>query len=290
MITLDAIAANQVPGITCGLPFDQYLQLEGDSASKLKKAQQSPLNYKWDLDHPDHSSTPAMMMGTATHTAVLEPHRLKTDYILWDQGDKRGKAWTDFRDAHADKSILSISEFMDVKGMRTAICSHAPAARYLEHGLAEVTIEWVDPVTGRKVHGRIDWLTYLDGRFWMADLKTTRNSARRKFQSDAFGMGYHLQFALYCDGFHALTGEYPGFAALAVESKAPYEPAVYVATEDFLSRGHDDYQRLMATLNVCESTGIWPARATEEMDLDLPGWAGGNDSEDNDLSDLGLIA
>lgn len=23
-----------------------------------------------DLDHPDHTSTPAMMMGTATHTAV----------------------------------------------------------------------------------------------------------------------------------------------------------------------------------------------------------------------------
>ena len=290
MIDLAAIAANAVPGFTCGMPFDEYLQLEGDSASKLKKAQQSPLNYKWALDHPDHSSSPAMILGTATHTAVLEPHRMRTDYVLWDQGDKRGKDWTAFKEANADRIILSASEFADVKGMRAAVLAHEPAARYLEHGLAEVTMQWVDPATGRKVHGRIDWLTILDGRFWLCDLKTTRNSARRKFQSDAFGLGYHIQFGLYCDGFYTLTDEFPGFATLAVESKAPYEPAVYVASEDFLTRGHDDYQRLMATLNECESTGIWPARATEEMELDLPAWAGGNDSEDNDLSDLGLIA
>jgi hypothetical protein len=165
----------------------------------------------------------------------------------------------------------------------------APAARFLEHGLAEVTMQWVDPITGRKMHGRIDWLTYLDGQFRLCDLKTTRNSSRRKFTSDAFGLGYHLQFGLYCDGFHTLTDEFPGFVALTVESKAPYEPAVYVATEDFLTRGHDDYQRVLATLQECEATNVWPARATEEMDLDLPGWAGGS-SEDNDLSDLGLIA
>ena len=290
MIDLAAIAANQVPGFTCGMPFDQYLQLPGDSASKLKKAMQSPLNYKWALDHPDHASTPAMMMGTATHTAVLEPHRMKTDYVLWETGAKRGKAWDAFEEANAGKVILSRSEFEDVKGMRSAICGHAPAARFLEHGLAEVTMQWVDPITGRPMHGRIDWLTYLDGQFWLCDLKTTRNSSRRKFTSDAFGLGYHLQFGLYCDGFHTLTEEFPGFVALAVESAAPYEPAVYVATEDFLTRGHDDYQRVLATLQECEATNVWPARATEEMDLDLPGWAGGSNSEDNDLSDLGLIA
>jgi hypothetical protein len=214
---------------------------------------------------------------------------MRTDYVLWDQGDKRGKEWTAFKEANADRIILSAGEFADVKGMRAAVLNHGPAARFLEHGLAEVTIQWVDPITGRQVHGRIDWLTYLDGRFWLCDLKTTRNSDRRKFQSDAFSLGYHLQFALYTDGFYALTDEFPGFAALAVESKAPWEPAVYTATEDFLARGHDTYQRLMATLSECEATGIWPARATEEMELDLPAWAGGNDEED-DFSDLGITA
>jgi len=289
-ITLDTIASNAIPGITCGIPFDEYLELEGDSASKLKKAMQSPLAYKWALDHPDHTSTPAMALGTAVHTAVLEPHRMRTDYVLWDQGDKRGKAWTEFKTAHEDKQILSASEFADVKGMRSALINHAPAARYLARGLAEVTIQWIDPVTGRQVHGRIDWLTFLDDRFILCDLKTTRDSSRRRFQSAAFDLGYHLQFSLYADGFYTLTDIYPQFVTLAVESKAPYEPAVYDASEAFLARGHEDYQRIQATLQQCERTGIWPARATEEMELDLPAWAGGNDAEDDDLSGLDLTA
>lgn len=289
-LTLELIAANQVPGITCGIPFDEYLQLPGDSASQLKKVMQSALNYKWAKEHPDHTSSPAMALGTAVHTAVLEPHRLRTDYVLWDQGDKRGKAWTEFKEANSDKAILSASEFATVKGMRASICGHEPAARYLKEGLAEVTIQWIDPITGRRVHGRIDWLTIIDGRPILCDLKTTRNSSRRKFMSDAFALGYHLQFALYCDGFHTLTDVFPRFVTLAVESAPPFEPAVYDATEAFLARGHDEYQRLMATLQACEATGIWPPRATEEMDLDLPAWAGGNDSEDDDLSGLDLTA
>jgi len=286
MLNLATIAANQVPGLTCGMPFDQYLKLPGDSASKLKKMAQSPLAYKWALDHPDHASTPAMALGTAVHTAVLEPHRFRSDYLLY-PGERRGKAWTDFKEAAAGKSILTEGEFADVKGMHDAVRGHTPAARYLENGLAEVTMQWVDPVTGRQTHGRIDWLTILDGRLWLCDLKTTRNSSPRKFQSDAFSLGYHLQFALYCDGFYTLTEEFPGFVALAVESKAPYEPAVYVANEAFLTRGHDDYQRLQATLQECESTSTWPARATEEMELDLPAWVGSN-NEDDDLSEIGL--
>lgn len=288
-LTLEAIAANQVPGITCGIPFAEYLQLPGDSASKLKKALQSPLAYKWALDHPDHTSTPAMALGTAVHTAVLEPHRMRTDYVLWDQGDKRGNAWKEFQAANAGKSILSASEFADVKGMRSALLAHEPAARYLKRGLAEVTIQWVDPVTGRQVHGRIDWLTYLDDSWILCDLKSTRNSGRRRFCSDAFDMGYHLQFSLYSDGFYTLTNIYPRFVTLAIEKTAPYEPAVYDATEAFLTRGHEDYTRIQATLQQCERTGIWPARATDEMTLDLPAWTGGQD-EDDDLSSIGLSA
>lgn len=288
MIDLATIGANQVPGITCGMPFDQYLQLPGESASRLKKLAKSPRNYKWALDHPDTSSSPAMVLGSATHTAILEPHRLKSEYVLWDQADKRGKEWTAFKEANADRIILGASEFADVKGMRNAVCGYGPAARYLDHGLAEVTMQWRDP-SGRLMHGRIDWLTILDGEFILCDLKTTRDSSPRKFGSDAFGLGYHLQFSLYIDGFYHLTQENARFVVLAVESKPPYEPAVYNVGEDLLARGHRDYTGLLETLQVCEATDIWPPRASMEMDLQLPAWAGGND-EDDDLSGLDLTA
>ena len=66
------------PGITTDIPFEQYLKLPGLSASAMKKLMRSPLAFKWNQDHPDHASTPAMALGTAAHTAILEPHRMRT--------------------------------------------------------------------------------------------------------------------------------------------------------------------------------------------------------------------
>ena len=276
-----------IPGVTLALPFDQYLQLPGESASMLKKMAKSPLNYKWAKDHPDHTSSPAMVLGTAVHTAVLEPHRMKTDYILWDGGARRGKAWDAFEEANADKTILTVAEFDQVKAMRSSLLSLPAAARYLQDGIAEVTIQWIDPRTGRAMRGRIDWVTILDGQLVLVDLKTTRDASTRKFQASCWDLGYHLQFALYCDGWFYLTGETPRFVVLAVESSAPYEPAVFDVSEDVLVRGHDDYSRLLDQLQACELTNTWLPRAAEEQTLLLPSWAR---TEDDDLTDLGITA
>lgn len=274
-----------IAGITPGIPFDQYLQLPGLSASKLKKLMKSPLAFKWDQDHPDTSSSPAMALGTAVHTAILEPHRMKTDYVLWDQGDKRGKAWTEFKELHADKQILSAAEFDQVKAMRSSLLGYAPAARYLQDGVAEVTIQWKDP-SGRAMRGRVDWITVIDGQLVLVDLKTTRDASARKFFASSFDLGYHIQFALYVDGWYYLTGETPRFVVLAVESSAPYEPAVFDVTEDVLVRGHDDYTALLETLQACELANTWPPRAEAEQPLLLPAWARAKDDED--VSDIGL--
>ena len=273
------------PGITTDIPFEQYLKLPGLSASAMKKLMRSPLAFKWNQDHPDHASTPAMALGTAAHTAILEPHRMRTEYVLWD-GDRRGKAWSDFKEANASKSILTAGEFSDVKGMHDSIHGYGPAERYLKDGIAEVTIQWLDPNTGRLMRGRIDWVTVIDGHITLVDLKTTRDSSPRKFGADSYKLGYHIQFALYCDGWYYLTGQFPRFVALVVESKAPYEPAVFNVPEDVLAQGHEEYMRLQATLKECEDTNTWPPFAQEEQELALPSWAVGND--DDDLSEIGL--
>lgn len=275
-----------IAGITPGIPFDQYLELPGESASMLKKLAKSPLAYKWAKEHPDHTSSPAMALGTAVHTAVLEPHRMKTDYVLWDGGDKRGKAWTEFKELNAERSILSAAEFDQVKAMRASLLGYAPAARYLQDGVAEVTIQWKDPKTGRAMRGRVDWITVVDGQLVLVDLKTTRDASARKFFASSFDLGYHIQFAMYVDGWYYLTGETPRFVVLAVESSAPYEPAVFDVTEDVLVRGHDEYTALLEQLQACELTNTWPPRAEAEQPLLLPAWARAKDDED--VSDIGL--
>lgn len=272
--------------ITPGIPFEQYLKLPGLSASTLKKLMRSPLAYKWALDHPDHTSSAAQALGTAAHTAILEPAKLKTDYMLWDGGTRRGKAWDEFKASNASKTILTADEFADVKAMYAAVRGFAPAARYLQNGQAEVTLQWA--MQGRAFRGRVDWITEIEGRTVLVDLKTTRDARPFKFGADAFKLGYHIQFALYCDGWQALTGEMPAFVVLAVENQAPFEPAVFEVPEEVLERGREEYQRLLDTLNTCEATGHWPPAAETEQRLTLPRWA--YEQEDNDVSDLGLTA
>jgi hypothetical protein len=275
----------EVPGITLGLPFEEYLKLPGISTSALKWMMRSPLAFKWAQDHPDTSTTPSKSLGTAAHAAILEPHRLKTDFVLWDGGDRRGKAWTEFKESNAGRQILTVSEFEDVKAMHSAVRGFPPASRYLENGVAEVTLQWIDPATGRAMKGRVDWVTVIDGQIVLVDLKTTRDASPRKFGADAYRLGYHLQFAIYTDGWFHLTRETPRFVVIAAENNAPFEPAVFDVTEDILAQGHEEYMGLLATLKECEQTNAWPPRCQEEQPLTLPAWAL---NDDEDLSDIGL--
>ena len=272
-------------GLIPNLPFSDYLQLPGLSASALKHLLRSPMAYRWAMDHPLEPSA-AMALGSAAHTAILEPHRLKTDYILWEGGTRRGKAWEEFRAINANKSILTRDEFEDVKGMHEAVRTFPPAMRYLQCGEAEVSMQW--SMGGRAFRGRIDWLTQVDGHPVIVDLKTTRDARPFKFGSDAFRLGYHLQFALYVDGFKAITGKDARFVVIAVESKGPFEPAVFEVPEDVLQRGREEYERLVALLDECEATDSWPPACEAAQPLQFPSYA--FEPEDTDISDLGLTA
>lgn len=268
-------------GIHHGLAADTYHGLDRLSASALKRLMRSPMAYRWAKDHPTEPSA-AMALGTAAHTAILEPHKLLTDYALWDGGTRRGKAWDEFRAAHADRHILTRDEFDAAQAMRDAVRGFAPAMRYLAIGEAEVTMLW--DCEGHPFKCRADWVTTIDGRPVIVDLKTTRDASPRRFGNDAFRLGYHVQFALYADAWEALTGQAPAFVVIAVESKAPHEPAVFRVPDDVLEQGRDDYRRLIATLDECATTNHWPPMSEAEQELTLPSYAYG--TADDDLSDV----
>lgn len=271
------------------LPFADYRKLPGEHISDLKELSRSPMKYRHRKDHPG-GETPAMALGTATHTAVLEPHKLLTDYTLWDQGDRRGKGWEAFKATAeaAGKRILTKAEFDLVQGMRDSVRDFLPAMKYLKDGEAEVTMQWTEPLLGTACIGRLDWLTKIDGKPVLVGLKTAKDARHFKFAGQAYALGYHLQWAYYYDGFYHLTGEFPKVVEIVVENTAPFEPAVYEIPGDILALGHDEYMRLLELLQKCEAANSWPPSLEDEQVLTLPTYAYGRD--DDDLSDLGLTA
>jgi len=267
------------------LDFAAYRALEGESISDLKVLRESPLKYRFNKTAPRHE-TAAMALGSAAHTGILEPRKFNP--AVYQGATRRGKEWDAFQAAHAGELILKQDDVDLVEGMRNAVRSYGPAMRYLVDGQAEVSMQWVDATTGRKCRGRIDWLTRIDGQPVIVDLKTTKSAKPFAFGGQSAKLGYHLQLAYYFDGFVAITGETPSMKIIAVESSAPFEPAVFSIPEDVITQGREEYQQLLQRLAECEETNNWPPALETESDLSLPTWA--YDAEDNDVSGLGLLS
>lgn len=275
------------PGIFHGLAFEEYRRLPGISVSTLKAMRRSPLHYRHAIDHPSQPSA-SMTLGTATHAAILEPSLFEATYEVWN-GTRRGKAWDEYSAAcEADgKVILTDEEYRKVMRMRDAVRGYAPAAAFLKDGHAEVSMLWQHEESGLMLRGRIDWLTTMNGKPVLVGLKTAKTSAEYAFASQAAKLGYHMQWAYYLDGFLSLTGEMPRLVEIVVENGAPHEPALFNISDDCILQGREDYEALLKRVAECTATGHWPPAIEEAHELTLPSWAY-SDSEDNDLSGLGL--
>ena len=271
------------------MTFDDYLTLPGTNWSSLKKLAISPLHYRWHKDHPDHTQTDAMVIGSATHKAVLEPDDFGSEYAVWAGARRAGKEWDAFQAEHSDKTILREQDLTRVWEISAAVRSHRDCAPYLSgDGINEATIEWQDPDTGIACKGRPDRLTD-DGV--LLDLKTARDLTPRVFAAQSARLGYHAQLAFYADGLRCLGFDVRKVAILAVESSPPYDCGVLVLEDDVLYAGREEYRALLGKLRGCLDADLWPGRYLCEEALELPEWArpdldGDDDGADFDMEDM----
>jgi hypothetical protein len=266
-----------------GVPFPEYSSSPSLNISKLKVLKRSPLHFLYECQHPKPSTRPRNL-GTATHTAILEPERFKRDYAVYEGGIRRGKAWDAFVEQSGDRMILTPSECEAVTAMSTVVLMNAIASRYLEGGSAEVTMEWQH--RGRRCKGRVDYLTTVNERDYIVGLKTARDCRPFIFGSQAARLSYHLQWAWYRDGFVAVTGRVPALVEIVVESSAPHAVAVYEIPSDVIEQGREEYTTLLDVLEECERDNSWPGPVQGLAEFTLPTWA--YDREGDDLSELGL--
>jgi len=271
------------------VPEAEYRAIPALNISRLKLLQKSPLHYHYETQHPSEP-TPAMVLGTATHCAVLEPERFCRDYVAWcaktsagRTAPRTGKAWDEFVREFGERTILSEADAELAANMARAVRNDPVASRYLASGDPEVTMQW--SLGDRACKGRADWITALDGEPVLAGLKTTRDVRHFAFAGTSARLGYHMQWVWYHDGYQQITGNTPRMVEIAVESAPPHAVVVYVITEDILAQGRDDYLALIETLDYCERTGEWPGPAQTEQILSLPSWIYGTDE---DASELGL--
>ncbi len=258
------------------LTLEEYLKIDAESASGLKNLAESPFYYQY--RKTQQKSTDAMFRGTATHAAVFEPEFYSETYTTW-HSRRSGKAWDRFQEETVEngKKILTLSMRDDVDAMASAVRKHPLAAKLLSAGVAEKTITWVDPLTGRKFRAKLDWLT---DTWILVDLKTARDVLPRRFTSNSAELLYHMQMAIYFDGITVATGRSPSAVKIiAVESTAPHRVVVYDVPGIVLEYGQFRYRQLLDLLEKCEASGEWPDIGAKEQTLTLPAWATNEDED-----------
>lgn len=280
--------------ITSRMPREEYDLIPKLNISRLKHIKRSPLKYRHEMDNP--TQTEPMVLGVATHVAVLEPERYARDFAVWDRitdggnsAPRRGQYYDAFAAANKGKTVLTLEQHKTANAIARAVRFNEAANKYLETGDPEVTLEWVlaPEIGSRPAKSRLDWLTRVDGRPCLVGLKTTRDCRHFKFASQAASLGYHLNWAYYFDAYVSLRGgEVPKCVEIVVESEPPHDVAVYRIDNDIITQGREEYWECAKILAECERADTWPGCVPVEEALTLPSWVY---KVDEDLDGLDLV-
>jgi exodeoxyribonuclease VIII len=250
------------------------------SKSHLDQIAKSPLHY-WarylDPNRVTPEPTPAMAIGSAVHTHVLELDQWDARYVTAPEGINRrtnaGKAeWEAFEVASTGRTVLAKADAELVMRMGHSVFAHPAASMLLAMpGKAETTHMWTDQATGLRCKCRPDWLT--DDGSLIVDLKTTEDASPMGFRKSIANWRYHVQASWYLDGLEQATGKRPDqFIFICVEKKPPFACAVYAADAEMIQIGAEAAARDLDVLATCRAAGAWPGYSDQVEMISLPPW------------------
>jgi hypothetical protein len=267
------------PGIYAGISNEAYHSGPGISQSALSVMARSPLHYWAKYLDPNREQTEpsaAMKLGSAIHTAVLEPGEFGRRYHVAPSVDRRtkeGKAEYQLALDNAEASGAALITYDDAKtclAIAEQVRKHPTARKVFATGQAEMSCYWTDKETGLLCRCRPDWLSLPI----IVDLKSTDDASADGFQRSAWNYRYWMQAAWYMDGVEQATGMRPeAFLFAAFEKAAPNACAFYFADQVMLDMGRREYRKLLRQLADCIATDTWPGYPAEVRALGVPSWA-----------------
>lgn len=253
------------------IPADEYHSLPHVSKSQLDLIAKAPAKLRAYLDGDKPSPTPAMLLGTAFHAAVLEPEKLVCA-PAFDRRTKLGKeAAAEFESEHAGRDVVIVdpSVHATATAMRASVLAHQVARRMLDDGLAERSL--FSELQGVPVKCRPDFYRPISNLF--VDLKSTDDASPDGFARSCAKYRYHVQAAFYMDVAEAAYIDVRSFVFVACEKAPPYLCACYVLDASDVERGRDAYQRDLATYARCQSENNWPGYSEFIEVISLPAWS-----------------
>ncbi|MEJ1422230.1 MAG: PD-(D/E)XK nuclease-like domain-containing protein [Candidatus Sedimenticola sp. (ex Thyasira tokunagai)] len=269
-------------GIFDDVTNEEYHRGIGISKSGLDLIDRSPLHFIDSKHHP-RQSTPAMELGTAFHTIILEPDVFERDYVKDPFPGSTAKAAREAREELKAKGKTVIHTARDacyhgkddwrtLHRMRDAVFAHPLASVLLDHGQgkAEQSVYWVDYSTRKLCKCRPDFIN--DAHNIAIDLKSTEDASFSEFAKSCAKFRYHVQDPFYRDGLREAGRPVSAFVFIAVEKRPPYGVGIYVLDDEAIRIGRIQYQNNLETYADCHKADEWPSYPEEVRTLSLPTW------------------
>lgn len=254
--------------LTRDLSNEAYHASSAISKSGLDLIARSPAHYAY---RSPSAPSRAMEIGTAIHTALLEPDRYASEYVTVDCEDRRASAYKEAVKVHGSERVLTRAESDKIGGMSASVQGNPHAQALLKHDFAatEVSILTVDPETGVNVKCRFDLLAGNKA----LDLKKTQDARPDAFAKSVANYRYMVQAAFYTDVYRWETGmELKAFGFLVVEEEMPHASAIYVLDDDAIQYGRKLYRRDLNRYAECLNANEWPSVDQTPQILSLPSW------------------
>ena len=284
-MTTEAKILADKPGIYPGIPFGDYCDIVALNHSTLKHlVGVTPELGRYNMLH-DIKDTKSLRKGHGTHSAVLTPDEFATEYVempVWGDGrvtaNKEAKAKWIIENEHKiqlestkRKDGTIDSEYQKCVAMRDRLLVHETANQFLTGpGQNEMTILWVDPLTGRMCKGRLDRLTRVDDWLTIVDIKSGKGLADWEISKAVEDYAYHMQFAGYVEGLNTIRTANLRVVLVWVCNEPPHEVRVTEMEEPVLAEGAAARAHYLKIYDECMKADHWPSYPVGVDQVDLP--------------------
>lgn len=262
------------PGIYRDVPAKFYHAWPAVSSSYLALFRNTPAHARYEMLHPSDSK--AMRLGTAIHTAILEPADFGKRYMVSPSATKRSKAdrelWAKAEETWPGVEFRPEEELTEIEEIAVLVRAHPTVSRLLDTKLRELSIVWVDEETGLTCKARLDAVTRYAGYTWIVDLKTCEDASPSEFSRSIGRYCYHVKAAHYRTGLATLMPAERKFVWVAIEKKPPYGIAVYEVSDGLLAQGEEERYAYLAQWAKAKESDYWPSYPTDISPIDLPRW------------------
>lgn len=214
-------------------------------------------------------------LGSAIHTAILEPDLFVDAYHVHPKGNKNSN---DYKVAAGELrmagwTLLSQKDIDTCNRITEKIQRTPSAARDLIRAASATEVSYViEGPFGIPCKVRPDLEVEEAGI--IVDLKSTRSAKRYEFERQMEGLGYHLSVPWYMDNLerHA-PGKWTQHMFLCVEKEPPYEFAIFTVKPDALALAQREVDRLYSDFAKCLLEGSWPGYPREVQSVGVPQYA-----------------